>query len=342
MQGMNQCHLNDIGKRTEVPCVEIMKAIARKCTTALCAGALALLHVFSASAGAYYLPEVDAAHVLQAQTWLMTSNERLEWYLEQTGQAPDEHIVRAQQEVGEDCVAILNAGGEIREYVTQTTDNDFYLDHNAWGGEDVNGAAFFDARCKFFPQDDQVIIHGHNMKGGAVFGRLNNYREADYLRNHPLITLETLAGVDYYVPYAITDVNVDMGAENYFLEIVWDFEPQAFAHYTGYLKEKSYYAIPVDVQYGDKLLTLSTCSYVYSDSRLVICARKLRAGETPEEMSSLVGQSTVSGVTPDNIAPYTGGGDYENLTGRDINALKYETETDISYLQEAPPDLFVE
>lgn len=321
-----------------------MKTSRKKTTIlcAVCAGAAALLHSFCVAAGPFYNPEIGPTYVLKSETGGMNSNERLKWYLEQTGQEEDETIAQAQTDVNEECVAILNVGVEIEEYVAQTTDNEFYLHHNAYGVDDVSGSAFFDSRCTFFPQDDQIIIHGHNMKGGAVFGRLNNYRDISYLQNHPLITLETLAGTEYYVPYAITDVNVDMSADNYFLEIVWHFEPESFAHYTGYLKEKSYYSIPVDVKYGDKLLTLSTCSYVYSDSRFLICARKLRDDETPEAMSSLVSQSVISGVTPDDIAPYTGGGDYENLRARDINSLKYETEQEIGYVKDAEPDIFDE
>ena len=301
-----------------------------------------LLHSFYAPAGPWYNPEIAPEKVLKSETGGMLSNDRLKYYLEMTGQEPDEEIARAQEEVSGECAAILNVGGEIIEYVTQTRDNDFYLTHNAYGGDDVNGAAFFDARCSFFPQDDQIIIHGHNMRGGAVFGRLNNYRDISYLQNHPLITLKTLKGTDYYVPYAITDVNVDPEAGNYFLEVVWKFDPESFADYTGYLKEKSYYSIPVDVEFGDRLLTLSTCSYVYSDSRLVICARKLRNGETPEEMSALVKQSTVSGTIPDNAAPYTGGGDYENLSGSAMDELLYETEESISYLYQPSSGLIEE
>ena len=294
-------------------------------------------------AGPVYFVEVGPERVLSAQTLGMNSNERLRWYLEETGKEADPAIVQLQRDYSEEIVAILNVGGAIEEYVTQTTDNDFYLNHNAFGAEDVNGSAFFDSRCRFFPADDQVIIHGHNMKGGAVFGRLNNYRDISYLQTHPLITLQTLSGTEYYVPYAVTDVNVDMSAENYFLEIVWNFEPASFEHYTGYLKEKSYYEIPVDAAFGDRLLTLSTCSYVYSDSRLLICARKLRSHETPEQMAGLVAQSSVSGVKPDTIAPYTGGGDYESLSGRDLADLRYETEADIGYVKEAvPDDLIVE
>ena len=293
-------------------------------------------------AGPASFVELEPEHTLRDQTVGMSSNERLRWYLEENGIDEDAQVAQAQAQFGPECVAILNAGGEIREYVAQGEDNDYYLHHNVRGVEDINGAAFFDSRCSFFPQDDQIIIHGHNMKGGAVFGRLNNYRDINYLRSHPLITLETLAGDEYYVPYAVTDVNVDMDADNYFLEIVWKFEPESFEHYTGYLKEKSYYDIPVDVEYGDRLLTLSTCSYVYSDSRLLICARKLREGETPESAGSLVARSGLSGVKPDEIAPYTGGGDYERLRGREIEALKYETESEILYLKEAVQDLFEE
>ena len=51
---------------------------------------------------------------------------------------------------------------------------------------------------------------------------------------------------------------------------------------------------------------------------------------------------TVAGARPDTIAPYTGGGDYESLSGSDIDALKYETEQEIGYIRESVPDLFEE
>ncbi len=314
--------------------------VLKRIISIMCAGAITLLHSCFVPAGPSYFPEVNPEHLLELQTQGMSCNERLKWYLEKTSQPEDETIAAAQAEISPDVAAILNVGGEIQEYVAQTTDNDFYLTHNVYGGEDVNGAAFLDSRCSFFPQDDQIMIHGHNMKGGAVFGRLNNYRDISYLLNHPLITLETLAGTDYYVPYAITDVNVDMEAENYFLTIVWKFDPDSFETFTGSLIGKSYYDIPVDVQYSDRLLTLSTCSYVYSDSRLLICARKLREDETPEAMSALVSQSTLSGTEADESDPYTGGGDYEDLSGSDYDELLYETDQEITYLQNAAPDIF--
>ena len=265
-------------------------------------------------AGPVYSPEQYPEGVLRTMTLSMSSTERLAWYLDETGRTPDETIRQAQEGTNEEIAALLNVGGEIERWVTQADNNDYYLTHNAWRGEDVNGAVFFDSRCCYFPQDDHVILHGHNMKGGAVFGALNNYRDLNYLRNHPLITLRTLEGESVYAIYAVTDVNVDINADNYFPEIRWSFDPDGFRIYTGYLIDHSYFTVPVDLVYGDRLLTLSTCSYVYSDSRLLICARKLRGSETPEEMAGLIAASEDSGVGLDDTKfVYAGGGDYETL-----------------------------
>jgi len=226
----------------------------------------------------------------------LTSTEALQLYLQQKGIAEDERVAQARSQYNEDIAAILNVGGEIERYVLDPPDNDYYLTHNEYREESINGAVFFDARCRYFPADTQVMIHGHNMKTGDVFGAINRYRSLSYLQEHPLTTLETLAGTRYYVPYAICDVNVDETADNYFLTIRWRFTPETFEEYTSYLIGESCYDIPVDVTYSDDLLTLSTCSYGYSEGRFLICLRRLRDDETPEQMSALVAAATGTGT----------------------------------------------
>ena len=46
--------------------------------------------------------------------------------------------------------------------------------------------------------------------------------------------------------------------------------------------------MPVEVEYGDQLLTLVTCSYNDDDGRYIVALRKLREGETEEEMRALM------------------------------------------------------
>ena len=47
-------------------------------------------------------------------------------------------------------------------------------------------------------------------------------------------------------------------------------------------RSRSIYDIPVDVEVGDNLLTLSTCYYEKDDQRLVVVARRVRDGESSE------------------------------------------------------------
>lgn len=192
-------------------------------------------------------------------------------------------------EINTDIMGILEVGADTCLYVTKGEDNDFYLNHNYMREEDEAGAAFLDARCQIEPRDTHWIIHGHDMMNGTIFGQLKDFRDLEYLKNNPLVYLTLTYKKEIYVPYAILDVNVDQSADNYFKITEWNFETnEEFEAYTGYFKANSYFNIPVDVVPEDELLTLSTCSYVYSDSRLLIACRKLRENETEEGMKALI------------------------------------------------------
>lgn len=188
-----------------------------------------------------------------------------------------------------DIVGILEAGKDTVEYVVQGTDNDFYLGHNYKGESSDAGAAFLDARASLDPRSKNLIIHGHNMRNDAIFGALDNYSSPDYLKNNPLIYFYTETEKQVYVPFAVTDVNVDPEADNYFKITEWNFDTdQDFLNYAGYYKSHSLYNIPTDITAEDELLLLSTCSYTYDDSRQIVCCRKLRADETEESAAQMI------------------------------------------------------
>lgn len=211
--------------------------------------------------------------------------------LEVAGIEPDERITELRETVNPDICAVINIGGSMERIVLEPKDNDFYLHHDETGAENPSGAVFVDARFSYYPADRQILIHGHNMKDGSSFGLLNLFRDVEYLKKHPLITWETLAGVDTYVPYALLDINADPEADDFFQTIQWDFTDEEFQEYIDYQIEHSYFQIPVDVDTNDTIMVLSTCSYGYSDGRFQICARKLREGESAEKAAELVGQA---------------------------------------------------
>ena len=57
------------------------------------------------------------------------------------------------------------------------------------------------------------------------------------------------------------------------------------------MQSRSLFNIPVDVNEDDQLLSLVTCSYSMDNGRFIIMCRKLREGETPEQMEALLQQA---------------------------------------------------
>ena len=73
---------------------------------------------------------------------------------------------------------------------------------------------------------------------------------------------------------------------------VFNFETdEDFLNFVFEAKDRSIFDIPVDVERGDHLLSLVTCSYGNDNGRLIVMLRSLREGETAEEMAALVQQA---------------------------------------------------
>ena len=171
-------------------------------------------------------------------------------------------------------------------------DNSFYMDHDFDGNESVAGTLFVDSRNTLWPQDDHILIYGHNMKDGSMFGSLNNYRNVGFLRNTVCIEFNTIYGDAQYVPFALFDASMTKDDPNYFKLIRLNFsEEQPFDAFLADVQSRSLFNIPVDVNENDQLLSLVTCSYSMDNGRFIIMCRKLREDETPEQMSALLQQA---------------------------------------------------
>ena len=171
-------------------------------------------------------------------------------------------------------------------------DNSFYMDHDFDGNESVAGTLFVDSRNSLDPQDDHILIYGHNMKDGSMFGSLNNYRNVGFLRATTCIQFNTIYGDAQYVPFALFDASMTKDDPNYFKLIRLNFsEEQPFDAFLEDVQSRSLFNIPVDVNEDDQLLSLVTCSYSMDNGRFIIMCRKLREDETPEQMEALLQQA---------------------------------------------------
>ncbi|MCM1064899.1 MAG: class B sortase [Eubacterium sp.] len=161
--------------------------------------------------------------------------------------------------------------------VMQTTDNEYYLDHNLNQEYDRNGSIFMDKDCDVLEPSTNYILYGHHMKSGQMFGYLDRYSSEKYYEEHPYIQFDTIyeEGI-YQVMYVFRShvYSEDEIAFKYYQFIDVNSE-QEFDSYMQEMAAMSYYDTGVTAEYGDQLLTLSTCDYQEKDGRFVVVAKKI-------------------------------------------------------------------
>lgn len=168
---------------------------------------------------------------------------------------------------------------------TQTDNDSYYLDHDFYGNEDGAGWIFIDYRASFDDdgqQSDVVTFYGHNMANGSMFATLKKYRDnPDFYEANPIITVSYPNGYSYYKVFAYMVCNGLEGSDFEFWKYSDLSNPDDFYYYVNSAFNKSMVVTGVDVQYGDKLIALSTCNSGSSSNhdRFVVLARKVRDGE---------------------------------------------------------------
>lgn len=187
-------------------------------------------------------------------------------------------------------VGWLSIHNMLDEAVVQQ-DNVYYLDHDAVGNSNVNGALFLDSAIELKKQPYTYIIYGHNMKSGAMFGSLWNYENSSVYHNDPFITFDTIYETGRYVIFGAGVVSTEEDGRNYV-----DFYVLRSAKGTQRqaaiddLINASVHTCPIDVQADDQLLVLVTCVDKDEDRRVVV-ARRIREGEDEAALQKLVERS---------------------------------------------------
>jgi len=141
------------------------------------------------------------------------------------------------------------------------------------GSYAVSGSLFLDGACT--PDGPHALIYGHEMKNGTMFGSLSDYASADYAKEHPLIQFDTLTEQGSYQVVAAfysriyTDQDQDVFRYYQYADLS---DPADFEDYVQRVKAEALYDCGVEVQAGDRLLTLSTCSSHTENGRFVVVA----------------------------------------------------------------------
>lgn len=195
-------------------------------------------------------------------------------------------------EYNPETVGFLRAGDGISLPVVQRiNDNEFYLNHTFAGESGSEGALFLDGLNRLVPEDDCLIVYGHNMHNGTMFGNLRMYQDLNYLRRCSLVSFDTLYRDGIYAPFAAFNASMDPGSAGYFDVRQFIFDADSFDRFVQQLRTRSYCEVPLDVRYGDRLLLLVTCDYTQNDGRFILALRAQRDGESAEELSAQVARA---------------------------------------------------
>ncbi len=187
-----------------------------------------------------------------------------------------------------DIAGWLKAGERIDSPVV-LRDNEFYLDHNVFGRKDANGALFLNQINRIWPKDQILLIHGHALRTGDLFGELRRFKDEAYVRMHPLVEFRTIyeEAATVYIPIAGFDASVSETDRWFFNVLRTEFENEEDAGtYLTEMTARSYWQTPLDVIPEDKLLVLVTCSYLQTNGRFMLFCRALRKDETPDLVRS--------------------------------------------------------
>ena len=203
---------------------------------------------------------------------------------------PIERVLQSQFEAlyaqNSDLIGWIKMADSV-DYPVLYRDNSFYMDHDFYGQYSQAGSIFLDARNGMYMNDSAMLIYGHNMRSGEMFGDLDEYRETKYLCKYPIISLQSAWESEprQYVLISLFDASMNKSDPSYIRIVRTAFETdedkQAFIDE---MRARSIYKIPLEADANDQLLTLVTCSYSHDNGRFLLFARQLRDDETEESI----------------------------------------------------------
>lgn len=181
-----------------------------------------------------------------------------------------------------DLVGWITIPGTVVDYpVVQCEDSDYYLEHDFYGNANINGQIILDTLCDPYTPSYNLILSGHHMKNGSMFGDLPEYRNKNYWEKHKLIEFDSLMFRKQYVVFACfysADYDEDEEGFRYNADIQYNMEAKKWLRE---IEINQLYDTGIDVQFGDEFITLTTCNRArHRNGRFVVVARKVREGET--------------------------------------------------------------
>lgn len=173
----------------------------------------------------------------------------------------------------EDTVGWIKVPDTKIDYVVcqapEDKDHEYYLYRDFYKNYDVYGTVFMDYRSSLDSRN--MILHGHNMRDGRMFGTLKYFEDLSFYKKNPTFTFNTIYEKSEWKIISIMKTNTLESQGEFFNYLRGDFENEYdFLNFVYQIRERSIIDTPVTVNENDTLVTLSTCTYDFSDRKSVV------------------------------------------------------------------------
>lgn len=184
-----------------------------------------------------------------------------------------------------DFVGWLRVYGMNIDYPVMQTpgEQDYYLHRDFSKEYSSSGCVFASAACDVNKPSDVVILYGHKMKNGSMFGRLSDLENEDFYKEHKYIQFDTLKERRSYLIVGMFKEAVDTGRPSEFRYYDYvDFAGQTdFDFFVSEAQKRQVFDTWESMKYGDKFLLLSTCEYSRTNGRLIVVAKQIANDQAP-------------------------------------------------------------
>lgn len=153
--------------------------------------------------------------------------------------------------------------------ITQTDNNEKYVNTNAEGQYTLSGSIFLDYRNSSDFDDFNSILYGHHMEKKMMFGSLSDFADKEYFDSHKYGNL-FFNGVDHGVEFFAL-ILTDAYNNNMFSPAISEKEHQQ--EFIDYIYLNSKYLRNTSVTTEDNLLLLSTCTNDITNGRYILVGK---------------------------------------------------------------------
>ncbi|MGN1216588.1 MAG: class B sortase [Phocaeicola sp.] len=195
-------------------------------------------------------------------------------------------------EINSNLIGWLSIDDTVIDYPVMQTPEDecYYLRLDFYGEPNQNGCLILDTdstsgtgtkACDYkngTTPSTNLIIHGHTMKSGEMFGNLKLYADEEYGMEHNIIRFDSLYEEREYELIAVFYSQVFYESDDVFkyYKFFQADTQEEFNEWYENIKAMSLYDTGVTAKFGDEFLTLSCCSYHVEDGRFVVVGKRIK------------------------------------------------------------------